>query len=185
MQLFAIMKFHVLMNPSQSNKGLFWHPRPAVTWLSRGQALTELWDRKDTTKNSVFWKHFIELPNPFRHIYFIFHLLGVEKQLLCSDSALKSVNSYYISIRAAWNCMFCLEGINANLFWCFNSQGVLPKAFGSEQHSDPFKHQRLFFQHKAFGLGLNSPKVSVCIQTPKSSGYTKSFDKRSQFRLTF
>lgn len=103
MQLFAIMKFYVLMNPSQSNKGLFWHPRPAVTWLSRGQALTELWDRKVTTKNSVFWKHFIELPNPSRHIYFISHLLGVEKQLLCSDSALKSVNSYYISIRAAWN----------------------------------------------------------------------------------
>lgn len=37
----------------------------------------------------------------------------------------------------------------------------------------PIQTSKTIFQHKVFGLGLNSPEVLVCIQTPKSSSNTK------------
>lgn len=60
----------------------------------------------------------LTLQNPSMHIYFISHLLYADKQLLHTDSAIKPVNSYYISIRAAERkrCMFGLKKLLQIIF---------------------------------------------------------------------
>lgn len=153
------------------------HPRPAVTRLSGVKLWLNFETRKTHLKTVYFRNILLTLQNPSMHICFISHLLGADKQLLHTDSAIKPVNSYYISITASWNviCLVWRKLLQIIFDVSFNKWSY-PKHLASAMLR-PIQTSDYFFQHKAFGLGLNSPEVLVCIETLKSSSNTKSVAK--------